>query len=213
MNFKKMYLEGVRNLERWLDVVPERYIVKDKNSEYYGQYASFQMIPDNSEIGMVKTAVCNYFCKDSKYYKDKNLLDFIEKYSTVAISKLNEDGTNTMFQSNFRTAENFGLERLSRPLLVFNKYLDKSNEYERRAHKALCELVERLAVGCLNGGFHTPNHRWVETAGLLTARRGLIDAGYTTYTDKMLEKANKYLADGSRTSFVKSKAFTLPVAG
>ena len=196
MNFERLYLEGVRNLERWYEAVPARWIVRDEKSEYYGQYSSFQMIPDNNEIGMVKTAVCNYCCKDSKYYKDRSLLDFIENYSRIAISKLNEDGTNTMFQSNFRTGEQFGLERLSRPLLAFNKYLDKNDEAEVRAHKAVCELVERLALGCLNGGFHTPNHRWVETAGLLTARRALIDAGFTAYTDKMLEKANKYLAEG-----------------
>ena len=60
MNFERLYLEGVRNLERWYDVVPGRGIVRDENSEYYGQYSSFQMIPDNNEIGMVKTAVCNY---------------------------------------------------------------------------------------------------------------------------------------------------------
>ena len=195
MNFERLYLEGVHNLERWYETVPARWIVRDENSQYNGQFANFQMLPDNSEIGIVKTAVCCYCCKDNKYYKDKSLLPFIEKYAKIAISKLNEDGTNTMFQSNFRTGEQFGLERMSRPLLVFNKYLTDDEE-ERRAHKAVCELVERLAVGCLNGGFHTPNHRWVETAGLLTARRALMEAGFTTYTDKMLEKANRYLAEG-----------------
>lgn len=196
MNFEKIYRDGVENLDSWDETVPERFIVKDENSEYFGQYASLQMLPENNEMSIVKTAICCYCCKDSRHYKDRKLLDMIEKYSRISISKLNDDGTNTMFQSNFRTGEQFGTEHLSRALLVFNKYLDKNDADEVRAHKAACELVERLAVGCLNGGFHTPNHRWVETAGLLTARRALIDSGFTTYTDKMLEKSNKYLAEG-----------------
>lgn len=195
MNFEKIYREGVENIDIWRERVPERLIVRDEKSEYFGQYASLQMLPENNELGFIKTAICCYCCKDSRHYKERKLLDDIEKYSYIGISKLNEDGTNTMFQSNFRTGEQFGLERMSRPLLVFNKYLTDDEE-ERRAHKAVCELVERLAVGCLNGGFHTPNHRWVETAGLLTARRALMEAGFTTYTDKMLEKANRYLAEG-----------------
>lgn len=195
MNLKEIYTASVRETDHWLDVVPHRYTVRDENSRYNGQFAFFDMLPDTNEINFAYMAVWGYFCKDSKYYKNKEMLDLIINSSKAAISKLNDDDTNNMLASNFHTGEQFGLDAISHSLLVFNKYITDDAD-EIRAHSAYCDLVEHIANGCLNSGFHTPNHRWVETAGLLQARRGLLDAGRPALAERLLDKANRYLAEG-----------------
>jgi len=195
MNFKNIYLAAIRESENWIDKVPPRLTVHNPESEMNGFIVSFQMINTFSEVGGIPIAVALYFSKESKYYKDKKILELIKTFARVGIKKLNDDGTFDMPETNFHTGEQFALARVSRALLVMNMYV-KDDKDELEAKEAICDIVEKVATGCLNGGFHTPNHRWVETAGLLQARRGLLDAGRTALCDRLLDKANRYLAEG-----------------
>ena len=188
MNFYDVYKKGVKSLDDYFDGNPTRWTVQDENSKYFGTFASFQMLPDTADVGYVTLAVTAYCCPDSKYYKSKRMLEYITHYSNAIVSKLNEDGTNTMFASNFRTGEQFGLEKLSYHALIMRKCLSGDKD-EKEAYDALIHATSRFADGCLASGFHTPNHRWVESAGLVTAYE-------LTKKEAYLEKAKKYLAEG-----------------
>ena len=113
MNFYDIYIQSVKSLDNYLDGYPERWTVQDKNSKYYGSFASFDMLADTADLGFVTTAVNAYCCSDSKYYKNPKMLEFIIHYSNATIAKLNPDDTNNMLASNFHTAEQFGLEKLA----------------------------------------------------------------------------------------------------
>ena len=188
MNFYDIYIQSVKSLDNYLDGYPERWTVQDKNSKYYGSFASFDMLADTADLGFVTTAVNAYCCSDSKYYKNPKMLEFIIHYSNATIAKLNPDDTNNMLASNFHTAEQFGLEKLAYVGLIMQKHLS-GDEKEKEAYDALINVTTHIADGCLVGGFHTPNHRWVETSGLVCAYE-------LTKKEAYLEKAKKYLAEG-----------------
>ena len=188
MNFYEIYKNGVKATDACFSKNTKRWTVQDENSKYFGTYASFDMLPDTADIGYVTVAVSAYCCSDSKYYRSEEMLDYIIHYSNAVVSKLNDDGTNTMYASNFHTAENFGLEKMAYNGLVMRKYLTGGKK-EAEAYDALINAVTRLADGCLSGGFHTPNHRWVEAAALLSAYD-------LTKNEAYMNKAKKYLAEG-----------------
>jgi len=195
MNFIKEYQNAIKYCEQWLDFVPETRIVKDQSSPRYGQMVDFKMLATLIEVSTVNLGISVYYCKDSKYYKSKKILDCIESTSYAGIDKLNDDGTYDMPETNFRTGDQFGLSHVAEALRVMNMYVSDDPD-ERRAHNAVCRFCEKLALGCLNSGFHTPNHRWVESAGLLQAAFALEQAGFSTYVGMMRQKAARYIAEG-----------------
>ncbi len=196
MNYKQMYQLAVTQMDDYLDGLTDRSYVKDENSSIYGLTAHFDMIYDSSiEASYMSNCLMGYCCKDSRHYRDKSLLPLVSKSISGLRKKLNEDGTNTMFQSNFRTGDQFALEGNSAILIMMYKTLSDDPD-EKDIFNQMCDMVEDFARGCLNSGFHTPNHRWIEACALLMAHYVLTKAGKTRYTDQMLEKANKYLAEG-----------------
>ena len=196
MNFKEIYFDDIERTDSALDNYTDSFVVKDPNSSIYGKGAHFDMMYDTSpELWSIRLCLSGYCCKDSRYYKNPNLLKEVSERIKVCRTKLNEDGTNTMFQSNFRTGDQFALEGTAYFLLIMFKTLS-DDAYENQVFDELCCLVEDMARGCLNGGFHTPNHRWVESSGLLLTYYVLSKTKRTRYTEAMLEKAKKYLAEG-----------------
>lgn len=196
MNFKELYFDDIEKIDNILDNYSDRFLVKDPNSSIFGKGAHFDMIYDISpELWSIYVNLSGYCCKDSRYYKNSDILTQVSERIKGCRSKLNEDGTNTMFQSNFRTGDQFALEGMCYYLLSMFKTLS-DDAYENQVFDELCCLVEDLARGCLNGGFHTPNHRWVESSGLLLAYHVLSKTKRNKYTDAMLAKAKKYLAEG-----------------
>ena len=188
MNFYDIYEKSVKSLDNYFDGFPKRWTVQDKNSKFYGSYASFEMLADTADMGYATSAVAAYCCADSKYYKSEEMLDYIIHYSNATIAKLNPDRTSNMLASNFYTAEQFGLERLSYAGLIMRAHLSGGKK-EKEAYDALIKVTSYIADGCLAGGFHTPNHRWVESSGLLCAYE-------LTKNEAYLDKAKRYLAEG-----------------
>ncbi len=196
MNFKEFYYDNIKKIEQILDSMTDRGFVRDENSLVNGEYVTFDMLPDEAgEVGRIAIITYAYCCKDNKYYKNRYLLDKLEEAIISLRKKFNDDGTMTMYQSNFHTADQFGLFSLAKNLRIFKNNLF-NDEREKEVFEKFAELVEYAATGCLNGGFHTPNHRWVETTGLLIAYETLKDIGKTTYTDALFKKAKMYLAEG-----------------
>ena len=60
---------------------------------------------------------------------------------------------------------------------------------ECAARDHMLKALALLAKGCLNGGFHTPNHRWVECAALLMCHNIF---GWK----ELREKVDGYLSEG-----------------
>lgn len=195
MNFKGIYYDLINEYDTWFSGYDERGFVDDINSCINGKIAFFNMLPEGIESGPISYCLCMYYCKDSKYYKCERLLDATLKCIKALRSKLNDDGTNNLYISNFHTGEQFGLFGLGEILDVMQRHLG-SNKKELEVYDALVELVEFEAIGCLNSGFHTPNHRWVESAGLLLAYRCLKNTNRNSRCEEILNKAKKYLNEG-----------------
>jgi len=165
------------------------HVIRNPESKYFnGRADNTLLVEPNYHIGTVHSAATLYCCPESRHYRDKSLLPNIELACSYIISKAHEDGTTDFRATNFFTPATFELHSVVRAYKIFEKY-GGSSPAEQETLGWIKKLLEKLALGCLNGGFHTPNHRWVESAAMLGCYNIL---GWP----ELKEKVNKYLAEG-----------------
>ncbi len=185
---KKFYLQIVEANDRGYESSLS-HIVRNPRSRYNnGRADNCLLVEPNCHIGTMHSAAVLYCCPESRHYRDKSLLPVCNSACEYIISKAHGDGTTDFRATNFFTPATFELHAVIRAYKVFAKYGGTSPE-EEETLDWIEKLLEKLALGCLNGGFHTPNHRWVESAALLGCYNIL---GWP----ELKEKAEKYLAEG-----------------
>lgn len=110
-----------------------------------------------------------YCCKDSQYYHDENLLASMLIGLDYVRAQQHENGLFDYITCNFFSAPDtaFCIGIILHPL----QYL-KSREVLTDGEKLLMEKMDTIVHdggrGLLEGGFHTPNHRWAIAALLAT---------------------------------------------
>ena len=167
-----------------------RSIIRDSKHPDYGKYVLESGIYEpGMAVVLIRRSVFLYLCSDSIYYKNPDVLNFIEALCTRAEEDTHEDGTNDLVISNYRQPEFFHAPGLCHAYRAINALSNKT-ERETEISEKLYHITKRICYGLLVSGFHTPNHRWVHTAALFNA--------YNTVHEKetrFLELANKYLAE------------------
>jgi hypothetical protein len=123
------------------------------------------------------------------YYKNPDILKAMDMAVGYSEKIQRPDGTFDLLISNFYSAPDTGfiMHNLARAYKVMDKYAVTQGEIKLK--KRLFELIRKAAKGLCEGGFHTPNHRWVEAAGLLLAYN-------ITKEEYLKDMALRYLAEG-----------------
>lgn len=166
-----------------------RCFIRNPDSRFdSGRADNTLLVEPNYHIGTMHAAAMLYCCPESRHYRDKSLLPVCDSACDYIISKAHEDGTTDLRSTNFFTPATFELHAVIRAYKVFEKHGGNSQD-EKETLARIKKLLEKLSLGCLNGGFHTPNHRWVESAALLGSYNIL---GWP----ELKQKAEKYLAEG-----------------
>lgn len=130
-------------------------------------------------------SVC--FCPDSVYWKSQACLEAMEGILGFIRRKSREDGTQDNLISNFKAAPGFEMHAMARAYRILLACV--KTDQEKKLEKQAYAVLKELARGLYNGGFHTPNHRWVDAAGLLLAHS-------ITGEEHLKEKALRYLSEG-----------------
>lgn len=168
-----------------------KHQVKNQGSQDYGSFYDPELglsNPGEATNGLMML-ISLYLNKDSSYYCDKSLinsidlaLDYLERVQRV-------DGTIDLVTTNFFSGPDTGFALHS--LAISYKLLDKlgNNETPDQWKKKFFQLIKKTGYGIINGGFHTPNHRWVNAAALMMAYS-------IVQKDEFKEIACRYLAEG-----------------
>ena len=186
---KSHYLQIVAAAEK----AYERYrtlICTDENSLYRGaldnQYDG--VIEPGTGSGFLSRCCSLYSCKESRYCRDPELLAHIENACDMILRSAHEDGTHDFLATNYYTPATFEIIEFCRGYKNFVRYMD-GTEAELKTRDKMKKALGHWARGCLNGGFHTPNHRWVECAAMAMSYNIL---GWP----ELLTKINSYLSEG-----------------
>jgi len=193
--FKQAILDSDKALD---NIIRNQYTAAD--DWRCGGYLNngFGIVPYGSG-GTVSTPIMLYFCPESKYYQSDAAYNSADGFFKFLYANLRESGVLDYHVANFYSAPdtsfvNIGLCQTYK--FIRNRKTDaRGEELKVRLYDAL----SRLADGIYNGGFHTPNHRWVESAALAMAMNITGKTQYRTRIDKFLAEGIDCNADGEYT--------------
>ncbi len=147
------------------------------------------MAHPGAQLGSLLTLAPAYFNEDSCYYKNEQVLDVMKRLCETMKKLQREDGTFDHLISNFYSAPDTGfiMHNTYRTYKIFEKWATSKGELQLKDY--IYNIIESAAKGLCEGGFHTPNHRWVEAAGLAMAYD-------VTKQEYLCDMALKYLQEG-----------------
>ncbi len=168
--------------------------VMDKNSTRYGGFPEVSGIV-HAKITIYKVApMIACFCNpDSVYYRNELVRDRIHLGLDYITSVQHENGLFDYVTCNFNSAPDtaFCIKKFL-PFYEFLRNKKEKNDIEPEEEKILTRVEGIVKKGCrglLEGGFHTPNHRW--------AIASLLMKGSVLFEDEEMKKAAQaYLNEG-----------------
>ena len=157
----------------------------DKTSPYYGAYVMPNGVyMQKHALYQIASLAAAYCCKDCAYYHDENILNSMLLGLSYVDSTQHENGLFDYITCNFFSAPDtafcIGI------ILPMYKYLVKQEnltEGEQLLKARMGKIIHLGGRGLLEGGFHTPNHRWaiaglLSQCGMLFGEQDLTDAAY-----------------------------------
>jgi len=141
----------------------------DETSAIYGAIEQLDKgyTGGHSAIGAARQLIDGYYTPECAYYHERQLLERAAAAIDFAASMQHEDGTLDLFETNFHDGAEtaFIIQNIGPSYIMMRERMGDTPE-EQILDQKLMAFVHNCADGILNGGFHTPNHRWVLSAAL-----------------------------------------------
>ena len=187
---KKHYIEVVKACDTGVTRLL-RNTVKDTGHPHYGGVMNVAegYVTPGASIGCMLSYAPAYFTAESAYYKSEILMETMFTALNYTENIQREDGTFDLLISNFHSAPDTGfiMHGMGRVYKILDRHAESAKELQLK--DKLFSLIKVAARGLHDGGFHTPNHRWVEAAGLAIAYN-------ITKEEYLKDMVLMYLAEG-----------------
>lgn len=167
-----------------------RIQVMDENSPYHGGCRDERDLMDvKYTIYRVYDMTGAYCNSDSAYYRDAELarrivlaLDYVARFQHT-------DGLFDLISCNFHSAPDtaFIVKRML-PVLHYLRGTERDS-WQEEIYRRMCDIARKAAHGLMEGGFHTPNHRWAIASNLM-------ECAQFFHEPKFAERAKIYLTEG-----------------
>lgn len=164
------------------------------NPLYGGFYDENHIVQAKYAIYRVAYMIASYCNKESSFYYNEKVYKSIISGLDYIKGVQHENGLFDYITCNFQSAPDtaFCIEKLISVLEYLNKKENPTLE-ETSIREKVESIVKAGAYGLLEGGFHTPNHRW--------AIASILVKGSQLFGDKGLkEAAFQYLNEGIDSS-------------
>ena len=168
--------------------------ILDRESKLYGAFPEASgIVQARVSIYRTEPMIVCYLNKDSAYYHSAKIYERILLGLKYIRGVQHENGLFDYITCNFMSAPDTGfcIEKII-PVYTYMKNLKESaglDEKENVIFEKLGEIIHSGAKGMLEGGFHTPNHRWAIASMLMNC--------YTLFGDEEFKKAALvYLNEG-----------------
>jgi len=199
---EKYYQRMLKDSDERVVRALQRQILDEKNSRYGGFADANGMVQAKNSIYETAAMVVAYCNEDSNYYHNEMILERIMLGLKYVRSVQHENGLFDYVTCNFFSAPDtaFCVIKLIMPYLYLsNKYgadtvkgtiPEEGNPTgEIAVWKAMHVIIRSGCFGLLEGGFHTPNHRWA-IAALLMQGANFFES------QEMRDAAQLYLNEG-----------------
>lgn len=186
---ERHYWRMVRDTQRRVEKSLRVQVLREDSARYGGFPDDTGVVDAKYSIYRTASMMACYCNPDTAYYHDGRLLERILPGLAYVRRAQHENGLFDYITCNFFSAPDtaFCLKKL---LPIYQYLAGKEREAgEERIFEKVGEILKSGAYGLLEGGFHTPNHRWA-IASVLMACGKLFGCG------RMAEAAGEYLREG-----------------
>ena len=187
MQREKNYNLCLRKTENEVKAILKKQVKNEENFEFGGIKNIDDGFCHPGEGAKVLRKLISVFSnEDSCYFKSEKLSKAIKDLIGYLARVQRPDGTFDLLTTNFYSSPDAGF--IMQELASGYKIIEKYN-VELESKEDLYKLIYNCGQGMVGGGFHTPNHRWVISAGLMMAYNITGDSDFK-------EEANDYLEEG-----------------
>lgn len=190
---------SIRESDAAMDNLLRVQMVKATDWRYGGcMNDDFGLVAYNSG-SHVTLPVILYFCPGSRYFRSDAAYESASRLFTFLNANTRPSGVVDLHLANYYSAPDTAFCVIG--LCDAYQFICErdADEHGKDLKKRLYDAICRLADGVFNGGFHTPNHRWVESAALSMAMNITGKTAYRTRIDKFLAEGIDCNADGEYT--------------
>ena len=140
----------------------------EQGSSYYGAFVMPNGVyMQKHALYQIASLAAAYLCPDSAYYHDERLLNSMLLGLDYVDSTQHDNGLFDYITCNFFSAPDTAFcIGIILPALQFLLKQEKLSADEQLLKERLAKIIHAGGRGLLEGGFHTPNHRWA-IAGLM----------------------------------------------
>lgn len=187
---EKHYMRIVRDTDERVEASLQRQEREEGSPFYGGFYDKDELVQAKYAIYRVATMLAAYCCPDSRHYQQKRIEEAIFLGLSYIRRVQHENGLFDYITCNFFSAPDtaFCIKKLI-PAYEYLRGKEDKGSVEERMQAKLEEIIKSGAYGMLEGGFHTPNHRWA-IASIL------VKTGKLFQDNALAEAAQAYLLEG-----------------
>lgn len=162
-----------------------------QGSPYYGAFVMPNGVyMQKHALYQIASLAAAYCCRDTKYYHDDNILTAMLRGLDYVDSTQHENGLFDYITCNFFSAPDTAFcIGIILPAYQYLRQQAALSEGEAVLKDRLEKIIHLGGRGLLEGGFHTPNHRWA-IAGLLA------QCGKLFGEEDLTQAAFQYLNEG-----------------
>ena len=162
-----------------------------QGSPYYGAFVMPNGVyMQKHALYQIASLAAAYCCQDTKYYHDENILTAMLRGLDYVDSTQHENGLFDYITCNFFSAPDTAFcIGIILPAYQYLRRQTALSEGEALLKERLEKIIHLGGRGLLEGGFHTPNHRWA-IAGLLA------QCGKLFGEEDLTQAAFQYLNEG-----------------
>ena len=162
-----------------------------QGSPYYGAFVMPNGVyMQKHALYQIASLAAAYCCRDTKYYHDDNILTAMLRGLDYVDSTQHENGLFDYITCNFFSAPDTAFcIGIILPAYQYLRQQAALSEGEAVLKDRLEKIIHLGGRGLLEGGFHTPNHRWA-IAGLLA------QCGKLFGEEDLTQSAFQYLNEG-----------------
>ncbi|WP_105618242.1 hypothetical protein [Vallitalea okinawensis] len=180
------YERILRDSEKRVEYLLYSQILDTDSQDYGAVVISNRYVEPKSTLNAVAEGIALYLNEKSQYYHQLKLEESIKRGLNYARRMQRENGLFDLIDCNFYSAPDTAF--CIKGLIPVYRLLVKANALQE-VRELLYQIIVDGAKGMLEGGFHTPNHRWAIASMLLTVYN-------MTGEDSFKIEAKKYLNEG-----------------
>ena len=187
---REYFIKGTKLGDRMIPGF-RRDIVRDQASPEYGAACTpFKGFGEPGNNGYIGLLIAAYYNPASAYYRREDVLEDALLAVRYICRKQHPDGTIDLRETTFHCASTVGFDVQVLAYAWRLAHRDSGGtRLEKELEAALFRFLKNGARGMKDGGFHTPNHRWVLASALALCANILGDDGCR-------EMCMRYLAEG-----------------